>query len=106
MGRREKHSLESNLVILRVHLLKWRYQPNLRSGNWNGSIVEHRRRIRRAIEDSPSLMAYFYVQDILPGISTDTVEQAIAETGLPSSVLPEQCPFTMHEIRNRRVLPD
>ncbi|GBF81496.1 hypothetical protein AsFPU1_2910 [Aphanothece sacrum FPU1] len=27
MGRKEKHALESNLIIILLHLLKWQYQP-------------------------------------------------------------------------------
>ena len=27
MGRSEKNALESNLIVLLMHLLKWKYQP-------------------------------------------------------------------------------
>jgi Domain of unknown function DUF29 len=45
MSKRERKSLKSNLIIILLHLLKWQYQPELRSGSWKGSIREHRRRI-------------------------------------------------------------
>ncbi|HBE17746.1 MAG TPA: DUF29 domain-containing protein, partial [Cyanobacteria bacterium UBA11149] len=55
MGRSERRSLKSNLIVIITHLLKWQYQPNFRSGSWKGSIVEHRRRIRESLKESPSL---------------------------------------------------
>jgi hypothetical protein len=41
--------------VLLIHLIKWRYQPELRCGNWRGSIDEARTRIDDILEDSPSL---------------------------------------------------
>lgn len=58
MGRSERRSLESNLVVVLMHLLKWQFQPDKRSGSWKGSIAEHRRRIRKTLQDSPSLKPY------------------------------------------------
>ena len=55
MGRSERRSLKSNLIIVLTHLLKWQFQPELRSGSWKGSTVEHRRRIREALKDHPAL---------------------------------------------------
>ena len=59
MGISQKNALESNLIILLIHLLKWKYQPEQRSGSWKGSIREHRRRILKSFKDSPSLKRYF-----------------------------------------------
>ena len=58
MGKREGRSLKSNLIVLLLHLLKWHHQPAQRTGNWAGSILEHRRRIHEALKDSPSLQSY------------------------------------------------
>jgi hypothetical protein len=40
MGRSERRSLESNLVVVLTHLLKWQFQPKFRSGSWKGSIAD------------------------------------------------------------------
>jgi hypothetical protein len=40
MGRSEKKSLKSNLIVLLLHLLKWQYQPNKRYGSGKASIIE------------------------------------------------------------------
>lgn len=57
-GRSERHRLDSNLVIVLLHLLKWQYQSGKRSGSWEASLLEHRRRIRKALQTSPSLKPY------------------------------------------------
>ncbi|MCY7407901.1 MAG: DUF29 domain-containing protein [Alkalinema sp. CAN_BIN05] len=50
MSKRDRRSIESNLVILLMHLLKWEFQPGMRSGSWKGSIREHRRGIQRILK--------------------------------------------------------
>ncbi|EDZ95698.1 protein of unknown function DUF29 [Limnospira maxima CS-328] len=58
MSKRERSSLRSNLAMALLHLLKWEFQPELRTGSWAGSITEHRTRILDILEDSPSLKNY------------------------------------------------
>ena len=58
MGRSEKRAVYSNLKIVLLHLLKYRYQPGKRCNSWRCSIVEHRQRIKRAFQESPSLKPY------------------------------------------------
>ena len=104
MGRSERRSLKSNLIVVLTHLLKWQYQPNFRSGSWKGSIVEHRRRIREALKDSPSLKPYF--EEVFAQCYSDAVEQASAETGLSVEILPQVCPYTSAEVLDANFLPD
>lgn len=104
MGRSERRSLKSNLIVVLTHLLKWQYQPNFRSGSWKGSIVEHRRRIREALKDSPSLKPYF--EEVFAQCYSDAVEQASAETGLSVEILPQVCPYTSREVLDSNFLPE
>ncbi|MFM7372971.1 MAG: DUF29 domain-containing protein, partial [Sphaerospermopsis kisseleviana] len=46
MGRSEKRALKSNLLILLMHLLKYKYQPDKRSNSWLSTIFEPRRRLK------------------------------------------------------------
>ena len=55
MGRSEENGLESYLVVLLKHLLKWRYQPEKRTGSWEASIENSREQISRRLQRSPSL---------------------------------------------------
>jgi hypothetical protein len=96
MGRSERRSLESNLVAIILHLLKWQFQPERRSGSWKGSIVEHRRRIRKTLKDSPSLKPY--LEEVLVECYADAVEQASAETGLSVETFPQSCIYSAVEV--------
>ncbi|MBD2743155.1 DUF29 domain-containing protein [Coleofasciculus sp. FACHB-1120] len=104
MGRSERRSLKSNLIIVLTHLLKWQFQPEFRSGSWKGSIVEHRRRIREALKDSPSLKPY--LEEVFVKCYLDAVEQASAETELPLETFPQLCPYTSTEVLNSKFLPE
>jgi hypothetical protein len=55
MGRSDRRELQSRLVVLIMHLLKWRFQPTARSNGWLGTIREQRLQIELILEDSPSL---------------------------------------------------
>ncbi|PSB18987.1 DUF29 domain-containing protein [Phormidesmis priestleyi ULC007] len=103
MGRSEQRSLKSNLIVVLVHLLKWQFQPDRRSGSWGGSIVEHRRRIQEAVDDSPSLRPY--LESIFDGCYLQAVKQAKAETGLSSETFPQQCPYELVEVMSDEFLP-
>jgi Domain of unknown function DUF29 len=103
MGRRERRSLESNLVILLMHLLKWQYQPEQRSGSWKGSIREHRRRIRKDLQDSPSLQPYF--RKIIATTHLDAVAAAADETGLALSEFPRECLYSVEQLLDPEFLP-
>lgn len=103
MGRSERRSLESNLIIVLLHLLKWQYQPERRSGSWERSIIEHRRRIKKALKESPSLKPYLI--NILDESYTESVKQAKAETKLPSERFPPKCPYSLTSILDDEFLP-
>ncbi len=55
MARSEERGLGSRLERLLVHLLKWAYQPEERSGSWEASIDNARDAIEECLEGSPSL---------------------------------------------------
>jgi Domain of unknown function DUF29 len=103
MGRSERRSLESNLIVVLLHLLKWQHQPDRRSGSWESSLIEHRRRIRKAIEESPSLKPYF--ENILAESYSEAVKQAKAETGLPLETFSLECPYDETAILDNSFLP-
>jgi Domain of unknown function DUF29 len=108
LSRRERQSLESNLVILLLHLLKWQLlkwqnQSESRSSSWKGSIVEHRRRIRKSIKQSPSLN--LYLQDRFAEAYADAVEQAMAETDLPRGAFPLECSYSIAQVLDADFLP-
>lgn len=104
MGRSERRGLKSNLIVVLVGLLKWQFQPECRSGSWEGSIIEHRRRMREAINDSPSLQPY--LESIFFECYPQAVKQAKAETQLPLETFPIQCPYQLAQVLNDEFLPE
>lgn len=103
MGRRERQSLESNFIVLVIHLLKWQFQPQQRSGSWQGSIIEHRRRVNKALKDSPSLNSY--LMGLEAECCKEAVEQAAAETDLALEAFPLDCPYELADILKAGFLP-
>ena len=58
LGRSDKREIENRLMVLLLHLLKWKYQPGEQSGSWKGSIREQRKQLSRILFESPSLRDY------------------------------------------------
>ena len=94
MGRTEKRALESRLEILVMHLLKWQYQPNLRSRSWQLTIKEQRLRVQNLLEDNPSLQPYLCQR--IDKIYRLAVIAAERETGL--NLFPDICPYEIEQI--------
>jgi hypothetical protein len=103
MGKRERRSLKSNLIVLLLHLLKWQYQPAQRTGSWAGSIIEHRRRIHEALKDSPSLKSY--LESVFAEAYRDAVKQAAAETTLSVETFPNECEFELAQVMDEDFPP-
>ena len=104
MGRSERRSLESNLIVVLLHLLKWQYQPERRSGSWESSIIEHRRHIKKALKESPSLNSY--CESIFSECYVEAVKQAKAETGLSLEIFPIECLYELTEVIDDQFLPE
>ncbi len=104
MGNSNKQALDSNLVVILLHLLKWQYQPNKRTRSWEKSIAEHRRRLRKIFRNSPSLKNYF--QQTFDEGYLDARKQAKIETRLPLESFPEICPFTPEQVLDEDFLPE
>jgi hypothetical protein len=104
MGNNRKDALESNLIRVLQHLLKWKYQPQKRTNSWKASITEHSLRLTRAFKKSPSLKPYF--EDVFAECYQDARLIAAQETGLDILVFPEICPFERSDVLNPQYLPE
>lgn len=103
MGRSDKRELASRLAILIAHLLKWQFQPTMRSTSWQLTIKAQRIGILRLLRESPSL------KHQLNSIEEDAYEEAkvlaAKETGLIESTFPLGCPFTFDQCLESEFLP-
>jgi hypothetical protein len=104
MGKSQKHALESNLIIILMHLLKYQYQPEKRSNSWRYTIREHRRRLLRSLEDSPSLKPY--LAERFNNCYDYAMKEAADETGLSRDIFPNENPFSLEETLDFDFLPD
>ena len=104
MGNSRKDALESNLIRVLQHLLKWKYQPQKRTNSWKASITEHSLRLNKAFKKSPSLKSYF--EQVFVESYQDARLITAQETGLEINTFPEVCPFDQADVLNPQYLPD
>ncbi len=104
LGKSERRALESDLIVLLMHLLKWQYQPNRRGNSWKYSILEHRDRLEERFTESPSLKPY--LQEVFEKCYRKARILAAKETELDLMTFPEDSPFTLDEVMDEEFLPN
>lgn len=78
VARRDRDRIYGALLTAITHLLKWQFQPEMRSGTWRSAIVRARDRIAKLVKDSPSLRSY--PTAVLPEAYPSARRAAEAET--------------------------
>lgn len=107
LGKSEKRTLESNLMILLAHLLKLKVQydaPPSMKDSWYRSVIEHRQRVHKNLRDTPSLKSY--LETAIKEAYSDARKIAIKEGKLAQfgvripqeSEYPKSCPFSQEQI--------
>lgn len=104
MGRSEKRELVNRLVVLILHLLKWRHQPALRGNSWRLSVEEQRYRLADHVADNPSLKSR--LDDAIRDAHRLALIEAERETGLPRTGFPAQCPWSFAELMDQEFWPE
>ncbi len=97
MGKSQGRELDSRLLVLIQHLLKWKYQRS-------STVITERYELSRLLQQSPSLQP-----GLRAAVSTAypvAVRAAGAETGLPPGTFPAHCPFTPEQILDPNFLPE
>jgi len=112
MSKSEQDELESRLVVLLAHLLKWQYQyqqlserwQEFEGKSWRITIIEQRNRIAKRLKKSPGLKARLAI--VIIEAYPDAVELAVDETGLVESTFPAQCPYAVTQILDKTFYPN
>jgi hypothetical protein len=104
MGKRDRREVRSRLIVLVLHLLKWEFQPDLRTPSWDSTIDEQRTQIQLIIEDSPSLRRL--PSEELAATYKRAAKRAIAQTGLSASRFPSSCHYTADQILDGGFFPE
>ena len=95
MSRRDRNKVFSRFVQLMMHLLKWQYQPEMRSGSWSSSIEFQRMELQL---ECAAMTLRNHAGDTLNAAYEKAKKLAAKETGLEQSVFPTRCPFTLDEL--------
>ena len=95
VGRSEEREIRSRLKVLLADLLKWKYQPGVRSSGWRGTIDEQREKLEQVLQASPSLR--LYPADSFAAAYLSARLLAAKETGIDFTLFPEQPPFTVEQ---------
>lgn len=103
MGKREKRELRSRLIVLLMHLLKWKYQQNKRSESWVSTISEQRISLEELLEDSPSLQPFLV--EVFETCYQKARVKAAHETKMMLNVFPVISPFSLEETLNSAYFP-
>jgi hypothetical protein len=95
MAKRDRREVESRLIVLLTHLLKWQAQPTDRSKSWRLTVIEQRRQLTMLFR---SKTLRNHAGATLGESYRAAVEQAAVETDLPESAFPTDCPVTLDQI--------
>lgn len=104
LGKRDKRQVQSRLVVLIAHLLKWEYQPSKRSPSWRKTVKEPRFRLALVLNDSPSLK--IRLAEFVESVYAYAVEHAADETGLDRKSFPTTCPYRVEQLLDPTFLPN
>ncbi len=104
MAKTQKRAVQSNLIIILHHLLKYKYQPERRTNSWRLTLLEHRDRLAGYFADSPSLKPFF--REIFAECYKKARQRAAIETGLAIEFFPIESPFTPEATLDSTFLPD
>jgi Domain of unknown function DUF29 len=93
VGGNTRRDLRNRLTRLLQHLLKWQYQPELRSRSWRATVRTQRQEIEDLLADNPSLRAK--LPEFIAAAYPRARAAALDETGLLE--LPKELPFTVEQ---------
>lgn len=111
MGKSDVRALESRLLILIAHLLKWQYQRATLTTQWQGfegkswrnTIIEQRAQLRHLLKKVPSLKREF--SNAINEVYAEAVTIAAQETQLPNATFPPTCPYSMEQLLDDNFYP-
>ena len=104
MGRSEKRELVNRLVVLLLHLLKWKYQPERRGVSWRASIRNTRDQLADHLKDNPSLKSS--IPEAVATAFRYACREATVETGLDEESFPTECPWSFVKIMDEGFCPE
>ncbi|MGH8056718.1 MAG: DUF29 domain-containing protein, partial [Candidatus Entotheonellia bacterium] len=103
LRKSERKAVRSQLRRLMSHLLTWHSQPQRRSDSWQATIVDARRLLADALEDSLSLARELTA--LADSAYPRARREAAKDTGLPLTTFPEACPWSISQLQDEDFWP-
>lgn len=112
IARSDKRELESRLIVLIAHLLKWQFQwqqlknrwQEFDGQSWRNTIIEQRTQLESLLNKVPSL------NHLYPHLIAESypyaLKLAIKETKLPKETFPSICPYTIEQLLDEDFYPN
>lgn len=104
MGRSEKRAFVNRLSVLIAHILKWQYQPKIRSKSWRYTIEEQRGQVADILEDNPSFNSL--LDEMLLKAYKKAILIVLKETPLNKADLPVSCPYAFKQVMDNEFWPE
>jgi len=104
LGKRHYDQLESRLMQLIAHLLKWQVQYWKRTNSWRATIRVQRTAIAKLLRRNLGLKSR--LEEAMRESWEEARDLAIIETDLPDEKFPEVCPFSLEEILGESFFPE
>jgi len=104
LGKKERREVESRLVLVLLHLLKWQFQPDKRKGGWEASIRVQRNDLNEVLSENPSLKDY--PEERLTMAYAKARLAAERDTGIAYEAFPEACPYSVAQVLDESFFPD
>ena len=103
LGRSDQREVTSRLTTLLVHLLKWRYQSELRAESWSDTIARERIELPLIFDQSPSLARF--AETTFAKAYRLARREAARQTRLSLGTFPAESPFSFQEALDPDVWP-
>jgi hypothetical protein len=112
MGKSTLRELESRLIILIAHLLKWQFQlttltqqwQEFEGKSWRNTIIEQRTQILFLLKKVPSLKSK--LEAAIGEAYPEGRTLASKEAGLPKTTFPEVCPYSVEQLLDDEFYPE
>lgn len=104
VGKSEKRELKSRMAVLIAHLLKWQYQPGMRSRSWRSTVEVQRQAVQQCLRQTPSLKHLLNDDEWPQWAWTTALTTAITDSGLDD--LPRTPIWVMRDILDPTFYPD
>jgi len=92
------------LVVLLLHLLKWKYQVNRRCRSWQLTIKTRRIDFLKVLRDNPGIKPSLD-QCMVDAYQLATIKVS-QETGLDEAIFPSVCPWGLSDAIKQDFYPD